>query len=579
MTNSMSRPKKIRISNNKKRKVNELVQQANAAFAGHHFDTCEIICRQIDAIVPELSNIANLRGSMAASQGHYNTALNFFEKALKSAPDNLDFLNNIARLYAMIGRPKASQKYYEDAIKAQKTSSLRLKARMESCKAMLEHFQQPEAAIEMLIGILNAYPNNIEARILLSTAYSSLQRYSDAMDALNTVISKHPNCTEAHHQIGMILSQVGDFEAAIKSFRAALQYTPKHAGSYSAIATIKKFKHRDDADIISMQQLKNQLPDRSLDAEILSFAMGKAWDDIRDVDKAFASFEEGNQTRSQRTAYFLDAELDNLQHTMDCFSTQVCKQDSGVNDCMPIFIVGMPRCGSTLTEQILAAHHLVFARGEEGAMGNVALARQHSDEQPFTIERIASFSTAQWSEVGADYLEAVKPERPCERITDKSLNNIRLLGAIHAALPQAKIIHVRRHPLDTCWSIYKHNLEGEMFGYGAKLEALGRYYKMYQRLMKHWREVLPEGVMLEINYEELVADQEKATHKLLKFCDLEWDENCLQFHKLRNQVSTASVAQVRRPIYKGSVMAWQRYEQHLQPLIKILGTDGWESTL
>lgn len=575
----MNRPKKVRISNNKKRKVNELIHQANAAFAGLNFDACEMLCKQVDVMLPDLSNIANLRGSMAASQGHYNAALSFFGKALKSAPENLDFLNNIARLYAMIGRPKESQKYYKDAIKAQKTSSLRLKARMEYCKAILDHFQQPKTAVEMLIEILNSHPNNTEAQLLLSSAYSSLQRYSDAANTLNVVIDKHPNSTRAHYQMGMILSQVGDFELAVESFRTALSHAPDHVASYSAIAIIKKFKSNDDSDIHSMQQLKDKVSNVSLESEVLSFAIGKAWDDVGDVDKAFVFINEGNRIRSQRTPYFLDPELDNLQHTIDLFPESLCKQDYGIKGDMPIFIVGMPRSGSTLIEQILAAHQLVLARGESGAMGSIALARQHSDEKPFTIERMANFSESQWEQVGADYLEAVKPEPPCERITDKALNNIRLIGAIHAALPQAKIIHIRRHPLDTCWSIYKHNLEGEMFGYGAKLEELGRYYKMYQRLMLHWNDVLPEGVMLEINYEELVSEQEKSTQKMLEFCGLEWDENCLQFHKLRNQVNTASVAQVRRPIYKDSVMAWQRYEQHLQPLIKILGTDGWSNTL
>jgi len=158
-------------------------------------------------------------------------------------------------------------------------------------------------------------------------------------------------------------------------------------------------------------------------------------------------------------------------------------------------------------------------------------------------------------------------------ITDKSLANIRFVGAIHCALPKARIVHVRRHPLDTCLSIYRLNIQGEAFDFGRDLEELGYYYQMYLKLMQHWRDTLPEGVMYELTYERLVADQKGETRKLLDACGLEWSDQCLQFQQARNAVRTASVAQVRRAIYTDSMAAWKRYEQHLAPLIHILGTD------
>ena len=147
-----------------------------------------------------------------------------------------------------------------------------------------------------------------------------------------------------------------------------------------------------------------------------------------------------------------------------------------------------------------------------------------------------------------------------------------MIGAIHCALPKAKIVHVRRHPLDTCLSIYKLPLVGQHYGYGYDLGELGRYYQMYLKLMQHWRDTLPAGVMYELDYEDLVANQERETRKLLDYCGLPWNEACLQFSKAKNVVRTASMAQVRRDIYSDSVAAWKRYEKQLKPLIRILGT-------
>jgi len=208
-------------------------------------------------------------------------------------------------------------------------------------------------------------------------------------------------------------------------------------------------------------------------------------------------------------------------------------------------------------------------------MEGVALARRHCDTAPLTLERITHFTADEWQQVGQDYIDTVTDNISTAHITDKTLGNIRLVGAIHCALPQAKIIHVRRHPLDTCLSIFKNNLAGELLGFSSSLTDIGQYYRIYQQLMAHWRKVLPEGVMYEINYEDLVSNQEEETRRLLAFCELDWDDHCLQFHTLRNKVQTSSIAQVRRPMYKDSVAAWQRYEKQLQPLIDILGTEGW----
>jgi len=215
----------------------------------------------------------------------------------------------------------------------------------------------------------------------------------------------------------------------------------------------------------------------------------------------------------------------------------------------------------------------VASKGEWGEFerGLIELGQR---DTPLTLEQITAFSPAQWQQLGSIFLKRLQADLPKSlRIIDKSLNNIRMVGAIHCSLPKAKIIHVRRHPLDTCLSIYKNNLTGKLFDFGHNLSELGHYYRAYLDLMAHWRRALPQGVMYELDYEQLISDQEGETRKLLEYCELPWNDQCLQFNKAKTIVRTASIAQVRQPIFKSSMAAWKRYERHLQPLIEILGPE------
>jgi hypothetical protein len=258
---------------------------------------------------------------------------------------------------------------------------------------------------------------------------------------------------------------------------------------------------------------------------------------------------------------------------MDAFTDETFDRQSTLNENTPIFIIGMPRCGSTLVEQILAAHPNVASKGECEFFEKV-LAEENATDKPLTFERITAFTPEHWGSIGQRYLQRLKMNASeVTRVTDKSLTNIRLVGPIHYALPKARIIHIRRHPLDTCLSIYKNNLLGALHDYGRNLGQLGYYYRMYLRLMQHWRNILPAGTMYELDYENLINDQEGETRKLLDYCGLPWSDQCLSFQKAKNVVRTASVTQVRQPVYNSSLAAWKRYEKNLQPLIKILGPE------
>jgi hypothetical protein len=235
----------------------------------------------------------------------------------------------------------------------------------------------------------------------------------------------------------------------------------------------------------------------------------------------------------------------------------------------PVFIIGMPRSGTTLVEQILASHPQVFGAGEiadfekaAAGLGGVVAEALHSPEA------VSLISADQFRRLGASYVERLAAVAPAgaARITNKTPGNFVLAGLIHLALPNARLIHISREPADTCLSCFSSLFVGNL-PYAYDLGELGRYYRAYEALMAHWREALPRGVMLDVRYEELVADLEGQARRIVGHCGLEWDARCLDFHQNRRQVRTASAAQVREPIYKSSVGRWRRYEPFLGPLL------------
>jgi len=563
------------ISNSKRTKINKIIHQANQAFANAQFETCEQLCRKVDKIIYGLPNVLNLRGLIAASIGKLDLAEQHLTQAVEAVPRQLDFLENLARIYAMKGQPRKASQLYQKAIRLQPVSNK--STVLAYCDLMIE-LKDASQAIESLLTLLEKHCDDVEILMTLATSYFVTGNFEETRKYCSKVLELNPNNPLALRHLGMLASQEGRLADAEQCYRNSLAISPQDINTYANLVLVKKFQHADDEDIVHMEAIQQSLSADSDGLEFACFALGKVYDDLKNVERAFYYFNRGNTYRRQRSPYNVASELEHMQQVMNSFTAEVSRQGSDLNDQSPLFITGMPRCGSTLTDQIITSHPNVTSKGECNVMEGIALARRHSDSAPLDLQRLVSFTPDEWQQVGVDYLEEVKRDVTTAYISDKSLNNIRLVGAIHCAMPKAKIIHVRRHPLDTCLSIYKNNLAGELFGFGSSLEGLGNYYQAYQLLMAHWKQVLPAGVMLEVNYEDLVRDQEGQTRRLLDFCNLEWDDACLQFHQSRNRVQTSSVAQVRKPIYKDSVAAWQRYEKHLQPLIDILGTDGWPAT-
>ena len=396
-----------------------------------------------------------------------------------------------------------------------------------------------------------------------------LKRYEEALASYDRALAIRPDFAEAYHGRGTVLRTLGQIEEARHVLEKAVALAPRKAEFYGALAESKRFVD-GDPDLILINALANDmvsLPEG--DQILLHFTLAKVYADLGRHERSFNHLIDGNALKRKKIVYDEAAALAQLERTRELFTVEAMRKGRGFGDpsTVPVFIIGMPRSGTTLVEQILASHPKVYGAGElndfEAAMASLrgldgARLRLGGEE----LRRI-----------GARYLKRIRAIAPAaERITDKMPANFRYAGLIHLALPKARIIHTRRDPIDTCLScfsiLFAHN---QRFTYD--LAELGRYYRAYAALMKHWREVLPLEEMLEVQYEELVDNFELLARRIVAYCGLEWNNACLEFYKNKRPVWTASAVQVRQPIYRSSVGRWRLDQGTLQPLIKALEGD------
>jgi len=329
----------------------------------------------------------------------------------------------------------------------------------------------------------------------------------------------------------------------------------------------------DDEHFAALRAAEKKMAEFSDNRRLsLHFALGKCYDDIKDYGQAFPHYLAGCRIKRAKLGYDPAAAARQFVELQEIFSKDFIGRLRGSGDpsAMPIFVLGMPRSGTTLTEQILASHPDVFGAGELPDLLRIAHRKTHPATTSFP-DNLRYLDSATLNAWGAEYVAAVQQRAPTEKhITDKMPANFFAVPLIHLMLPNAKIIHVNRNPVDTCLSCFTRLFHRKQ-EHTYDLAELGRYYADYARLMDHWRKVLPADAFLDIRYEDIVADQEKEARRLLDWCGLEWNPACLDFHQTKRQIRTASVTQVRQPIYSTSVERWRKYEKFLGPLLKELG--------
>ncbi|WP_417383092.1 tetratricopeptide repeat-containing sulfotransferase family protein [Gimesia sp.] len=389
------------------------------------------------------------------------------------------------------------------------------------------------------------------------------------IDLLKKAISLNPNIAEFHHNLAAIYRQTGDFKLSEEHYLTALRLKPDYAEAYFNYSATRKF----NADEPILAELERQSARTDLSDEdrcFLGFAAGKIFNDVKEYDKAFSFYEMGN--RFKNATFDINRFRNDVDRLISVFTAERIRELAvlGHQSSVPVFIVGMPRTGTTLVEQILSSHPDIHGAGELPDISSISgTMQQHSSPKTEYPECISCVPQKVFTGFADAYLRRLRTfNQSAARVIDKMPGNFIHLGLLAIMFPQAKVIHCRRHPLDTCLSCYFQRFR-RGHEYSFDLTHLGLYFQEYERLMQHWLEVLPV-TPFDLHYADLVNDQEDVSRKLVDWTGMPWDDKCLSFHDNTRPVTTASNWQVRRPMNKSGLDRWKKYDQHLNPLREAL---------
>ncbi|MFT6914985.1 MAG: tetratricopeptide (TPR) repeat protein [Motiliproteus sp.] len=554
------------------------------------------------AINPQLLSAINNTGSIARELKDKETAIATYRKALAITPDHLESINNLGATLTEAEQPEQAIEILLRAIQLNPnyaeahcniaTAFLSLeqlnKAEIGFKKALainpnyaeayqgLATLHQEQKALpqarEMIDKALTIAPDKASALSLSGGIYSESGFPDKAAQAYSEALALDPELITAYLGKGHLFMEQGEISDAEACFSHALSLDDTNLGARLSLAQVKKVKKGDNNFKALIQQAKELDSMMETKALPLHFALGKSYDDTKQYDLAFKHYLQGCRLKRKRVQYSPENNDKAISKIKEFFSKEALEafRGEGCSSAVPIFVLGMPRSGTTLTEQILASHPDVQGAGELPDL--LQLANQPNDwETSGYPEVLTGFSHTQFKTLGEKYVKGLLQRHPdAIHITDKMPANFNALGLIHLLLPHAKIVHVKRSPIDTCLSGFSKLFNKSQYQ-SYDLAEIGRYYRNYHALMAHWHAVLPEGSFYDIQYEDLVADTENQARALLEYCGLEWNEACLDFHNTKRNIRTASITQVRQPIYKTSVERWRSYEAHLGPLFDALG--------
>jgi tetratricopeptide (TPR) repeat protein len=612
--------------------ANFLCLSARANIAGHKFADAEQQIEEAIRLFPDFALAHETLGDLSMVQGNVSRGLAAFETAMRldparaethekiayakqleksaagsaanvAAPRRMAFEDEIdkAGQHEQSGDPQAAEMIYREILKKdpRHVEASRLLAGIASKN---KRFRDAEVFLRKALSnapdyvrawvdlvnvqreldklndsaesakqVLRFAPDHAESHMVYASAVGMLGNHEEAIESYGNALKIVPDkagaiCGMAHHQ-----KTIGRQDEAIASYRRAIEVKKDHAEAYWSLANLKTFRFRDD-EVTAILALLGEvdLPDES--RAQLHNALGLEFEARKDYALAFENFQKCNTVQRLHESYDPVETESTYNRMIEMFTPAFFEEHAGVeaNAVSPILVVGLPRSGSTLIEQILASHSQVDGTHELGDLSRAvqAVRRERSKRSRFP-EALANLKPDEWRRIGEEYLSRTEIFRGgAPFFVDKNPNNFIYTGILKLALPNAKIIDARRHPLDSCFGSFKQLFaSGQPFTYD--MIDLGEYYLQYQRLMDHWHETLP-GFVLEVQYEQVVADLDGQVRRILDFCGLPFEDACLRFHETERAVKTASSEQVRRPIYSSSVNLWRNYEPHIDELVHIL---------
>ena len=609
--------------------ANILCLAGEALIALKQFDEARSHIEKARSLYPHFAATHEIFADLLLLEGHFEKAIESYRHCMKLDASRLQLNDKIKRARELIrstaaavgsrptiafademkraeqfsndGKPQKSENIYRDILRRDPNhvEATRLLAQIAAAR---EYYEEAELLLQR--AVRNA-PEYARIWLDLSSVQLKLEKHFDAVHSAEKLVELTPEIAESHISLANAQAKANLTELAIESYRSALRIAPKHPGAfmglahqlktigrqqesievyrqnisvnprnsepYWSLANLKTFRFEDE-EVEAMERLLRDHSLNDITVVQLCNSLGLEYEGRKDYDRAFEYFQRCNDKQRESQTYDPIANEVMAESIKEVFSQQFCAQNQGHGntDPAPVFIIGLPRSGSTLIEQILASHSQVEGTHELSDLPKIvrSIARKKRQGLRFP-EIVKEFEPRAWRKLGDQYLRSTEKYRSgLPRFIDKNPNNFIYAGLLHLSLPDARIINARRHPLDSCFGSYKQLFaSGQPFSYD--FTELGEYYLQYQSLMDHWHQVIP-GRVLDVDYEEVVADLDTEVRRILDFCELPFEQACLNFHETERAVRTASSEQVRRPIYSSSVNLWQRYESHLHELIEIL---------
>ncbi|HEY2534177.1 MAG TPA: sulfotransferase, partial [Xanthobacteraceae bacterium] len=541
--------------------------------------------RRALVLKPEYPVAFNNVGLVLIAQGKFKEALAHYDRAIALQQDFVQAHFNRGNALLHLQRLTEAVAAYRCAI-ALKPALADAWGNLGICLRDLKRPKEAEAAFHKALELAPNNPDTLNLIGLLAYERGALEA---ALAHYRRALALKPDHAGAHNNLGNVLKALGQLRDAEEAYLKALQSDPNSAWIYFNLADSKTFKP-GDPHLAAMEALATKSESLPTAERIqLDFALGKAYADLKDYPRSFRHLFAGNAAKRATINYNEKAVFDLIDLIESVFTSDLIKTKSGGGEQskMPIFIVGMPRSGTTLIEQIIASHPLVHGAGELPTFNEIVRTRRGLDRNIVPYPNyVPAVDDAALTDIGACYVafarklasaasavsstNRVSSKADAEYVIDKMPSNYYFAGLIHLALPNAKIIHSIRDPVDTCVSCFSKLFPSQQY-YTYDLGELGRYYRCYERLMEHWRRVLPPGRMLDVRYEDVVTDLEGQARRIIAYCGLPWNDRCLSFHETDRPVRTASATQVRQPIYSSAIGRWRAYADPLQPLLTALG--------
>jgi len=475
---------------------------------------------------PKVVILYNILGLILTDQKRTDEAIKCYEEGIKIQPDYAMIYNNLGTIYKSKKNYNKAENYYKKSIDLDKKIS------------------EPH--------------NN------LGNLFLSLNRFRDAIDCYKKALSINPKFSPTHYNIGTVYITIGNNEEARIHLNEAVKLNPYFCIAHRVLTKITKYSE-DDKHFIFMKNLYLNPKINDAQRSELGFALGKAYEDIKNFDSSFKYYNKANEFRRKNITFSLTNEkkdFDDIKKIFNKLLFNKFKKD-GNSDKTPIFILGMPRSGTTLVEQIISSHPQVYGGDELEILPIIIKKYFQNKSNGIFLKNITNVDKKNFKIIGHEYVSNLKNiSGNTERVTDKLPINFKWIGLIKLILPNSKIVHCIRDSRDNCFSIFKNYFANTRLNYAYNLGEICEFYNLYSDLMKHWKNVLPEFIF-DIKYEKIIDNPEKEIRSLLKACDLDWDDNCLKFYDNKRPIKTASDTQAREKIYKSSVDSWKNYKKYI----------------